>query len=881
MSQLKKEISMICDIPINEVQHTDFSEYLIQFLLKPHSDILAVKLIFRFDNSFTKSTKDFLCITISQLLANPHLSVQSPKAFRSPAVILTDLIIDTTHQKYNKFIDFLHYAEWMLGVEDSEISLFSIVKELSHRCSTVNLFDNFMIFVTPLLILADFQSVQDVLNDPDMWVADMSTSIFNTLELETYNKKRCFLFGFLELFIYNEKKRETFDRYVDLETQTAAKKKELTFSILNKLDKLHSTLYSFLIQLFNKNLSIRLLFQKFLISVIKKNNNRANSIVNVMVIDRDAVMFNLNGILSKFCLKLDQKKTYVLINPAFLYNFEDELIDTNIGIHKNEDVINNFESCIFFCKLKFMQLGVLKISTMIISLDNVIYDMESNLAFLTRQTSERNEKEKTLKWYKSNRAIYNLLSSFDFSRNEAGFFEFVSSYLFVVCGQTLSDFYNKNSIDNSLAKLSLKSIITEKSKEKPQKATDRIVCSVKTFPEYIYTLLFVFQMMSKKVSNSYMYLAGEILKTDMPILSIKQSLVKTFNYVETIHLLPPVFSGSLRYYIELERLDDFEFEKIDLQNMIIDTLSIDSSNSLVLLNMTNSVHIHFLHTFLKNIKRNLSAGLLAIQEINDFNVNKTKIPKDFIKEKEIKFSENEHKARNFYNHLNLYLIFLLRLIRTCRCNIFENVLITDAFVGVLNCTLKIIFGPEFCSLKILGMIKYNIEPEKIVGLIIDILLVMDKRCALTSNKSKDRIFLNWEVFLEHIIADPIYFSLDVYLKFYNLCKAFYLMRKQELSKIKKLIEALFMMYAKKTTSENKSSSTIDIPGEFIDPITFSVMERPVKLHTSEKIVDFETAETIILGDCLDPFNREVLSREKITEELELKKKIKEWHNQQK
>lgn len=68
----------------------------------------------------------------------------------------------------------------------------------------------------------------------------------------------------------------------------------------------------------------------------------------------------------------------------------------------------------------------------------------------------------------------------------------------------------------------------------------------------------------------------------------------------------------------------------------------------------------------------------------------------------------------------------------------------------------------------------------------------------------------------------------------------------------------------------------DIPEEFSDPISADIMKDPVKLPSSNVIIDRNVIKQILLNDEHDPFNRSPLKINEVIEMPELKKKIDEW-----
>ena len=69
----------------------------------------------------------------------------------------------------------------------------------------------------------------------------------------------------------------------------------------------------------------------------------------------------------------------------------------------------------------------------------------------------------------------------------------------------------------------------------------------------------------------------------------------------------------------------------------------------------------------------------------------------------------------------------------------------------------------------------------------------------------------------------------------------------------------------------------EVPDEFLDPLTFSLMNNPVLLRTSNTVLDASTIKAHLLNDPHDPFNRKSVDQGKDIEPLtDLKKRIDEW-----
>jgi len=83
----------------------------------------------------------------------------------------------------------------------------------------------------------------------------------------------------------------------------------------------------------------------------------------------------------------------------------------------------------------------------------------------------------------------------------------------------------------------------------------------------------------------------------------------------------------------------------------------------------------------------------------------------------------------------------------------------------------------------------------------------------------------------------------------------------------------------KTAEENAKADEEalgEAPEEFLDPLLMSVMEDPVRLPTSGKIMDRSVITQHLLNDKTDPFNRQPLSEDMLEPQPELKAQIDAW-----
>ena len=68
-------------------------------------------------------------------------------------------------------------------------------------------------------------------------------------------------------------------------------------------------------------------------------------------------------------------------------------------------------------------------------------------------------------------------------------------------------------------------------------------------------------------------------------------------------------------------------------------------------------------------------------------------------------------------------------------------------------------------------------------------------------------------------------------------------------------------------------NTDDAPEEFLDPVTYSLMEDPVELPDSKTVIDRITIKKHLMNDPSDPFTRAPLALENVITRDDIKKLI--------
>ena len=225
---------------------------------------------------------------------------------------------------------------------------------------------------------------------------------------------------------------------------------------------------------------------------------------------------------------------------------------------------------------------------------------------------------------------------------------------------------------------------------------------------------------------------------------------------------------------------------------------------------------------------------------------------------ENKFAENDRMLNAECRLLNHSLGFMT-IICSCLQKYFIKEEKAERLANLLNYCLDE-FTAKSSQLKIKNKNDYEFNPSYIMESIIKIF----------------SYFVDYEEFIEFVVSDERAY------KYENFTKAIKL--KNEYNKVKVDTETSEkfddLVYKKlKKAEEIVEKNTInydDAPEEFLDPLTYNLMENPVILPSSHINIDRRTIEDYLLSNPSDPFNRNPLTKDELIPNEELKKKIDEY-----
>lgn len=185
--------------------------------------------------------------------------------------------------------------------------------------------------------------------------------------------------------------------------------------------------------------------------------------------------------------------------------------------------------------------------------------------------------------------------------------------------------------------------------------------------------------------------------------------------------------------------------------------------------------------------------------------------------------------------------------------------LVDRLAAMLNFNLKQLCGSKCKNLRVRQPEKYNWDPRWLLGHLIDIYLHLDS-----------------ETFAAALANDQRSFSMETFKDATHRIERALSRLPSDITKFQALAEKANVITI---ANLKKDEDYEDAPDEFIDPMMCELMEDPVLLPTSGKVMDRKHITRHLLSTPNDPFNRQTLTEEMLKPVVELKEKIDQWKRQ--
>ena len=225
---------------------------------------------------------------------------------------------------------------------------------------------------------------------------------------------------------------------------------------------------------------------------------------------------------------------------------------------------------------------------------------------------------------------------------------------------------------------------------------------------------------------------------------------------------------------------------------------------------------------------------------------------------ESKFAENDRMLKPECRLLNHSLGFMT-IICSCLQKYFIKEEKAERLANLLNYCLDE-FTSKSSQLKIKNKNDYEFNPSYIMESIIKIF----------------SYFIDYEEFIEFVVSDVRAYKYENFTKAIKLKNQYNKVR-VDMETSEKFDDLVYnkLKKAEKIVEQNTINYD-DAPEEFLDPLTFNLMENPVTLPSSHMNIDRRNIEDFLLANPIDPFNRNPLTKDELIPNVELKKRIDEY-----
>ncbi|KAJ2148819.1 Ubiquitin conjugation factor E4 [Coemansia sp. RSA 564] len=238
-----------------------------------------------------------------------------------------------------------------------------------------------------------------------------------------------------------------------------------------------------------------------------------------------------------------------------------------------------------------------------------------------------------------------------------------------------------------------------------------------------------------------------------------------------------------------------------------------------------------------------------------------------------RLDDAESRARSLVSLANEtvhMLAFLSRLVPRP----FQASEVVSRLAAMLNYNLQQLAGPKCSSLKVQDMQKYSFNPRVLLSELTSVYVHL----GLPTGKQQPAAALIEETeaidrFVMAVAEDDRSYSQALFDKALYILEQRSLKNAQSLTRLR---EFALKCQGAKVDSRAMLFLENEAPDHYLDPLLASLMTNPVRLPTSDNVMELSAIKGQLLSDPRDPFNRAPLSVDMLEPLPELKREIAEW-----
>jgi len=360
--------------------------------------------------------------------------------------------------------------------------------------------------------------------------------------------------------------------------------------------------------------------------------------------------------------------------------------------------------------------------------------------------------------------------------------------------------------------------------------------------------------------------------SEAPNLSSPLQVLLEEHQLAKKHLASAIF----RLYIDVEHTGSHTqfYDKFSIRNNITTIIATmwESSNyrEAVRIEAQDAEHfMKFINLMLNDANYLLDEALGHLTEIRSLellmeNEEEWKtLPENEKKEKENRLMALERQVRSS-NALSNSSVLLLNLLT--QDNAIRKVFVLPEMVSrlaeMIDYYLQQLCGPRCQDLVVRNREKYNWDPRQLLTKIIGVYIH----------------FQHEQPFLEAVARDGRSYSQELFDRAASILRRRAMLHSSEIDQFESLAHKVKLCATMDVEDEDILG---EIPDEFLDPVMATLMRDPVRLPTSNTVMDRSIIARHLLSDPMDPFNRKFLTAEMLVPEVELKLQIEQFIEERK
>ncbi|XP_054160549.1 ubiquitin conjugation factor E4 B-like [Oppia nitens] len=349
-----------------------------------------------------------------------------------------------------------------------------------------------------------------------------------------------------------------------------------------------------------------------------------------------------------------------------------------------------------------------------------------------------------------------------------------------------------------------------------------------------YTQEFYVQLFSHQLAEQHM--AGSLMKfyTDIESTGASSEFYDKF---------------SIRYHISI--IFKYMWSSNPVHKMAIIDESTNGKQFIRFINMLMNDTTYLLDESLQSLKRIHDVQ----EEMKDPDVW-SKQTREHQSNRQRALATDERQCRSYLTLAN-ETVDMLHYLTESILEPFMRPELVDRLAAMLNSNLQQLCGPKCNALKVTNPEKYGWDPKHLLNQLTDIY-----------------IHLNCDKFAQAIASDERSYSKSLFDDAVVRMEQRLNKSHHKIDSFKSLIVSVEQRIVEKLKFESQDWN--EVPNEYKDPVMDTLMDDPVILPTSGKIMDRSIIIRHLLNSNTDPFNRQFLTEDMLKPATELKEEIQRW-----